>query len=296
MNHAPELSVCLPVYNAGAHLHPAIGSVLDQDYENFELIVVDDCSTEPTEDALAKFDDRRLRFVRNEQNLGLPANWNRCIELAGGEFIAIFHQDDLMLPGNLRRKVEMLRDNPSMGYVYSDIVTIDETGQTIGGHYIPQPDADLVMPGCQVFEMVAATGDPIACPAVIVRAECYRQFGLFDTRLPYATDLEMWLRIAAQRTVGFIAEPLVAHRIHQRQEGARFAGTGRDYQDVFRALSTVYSGELPAECKAHRRASYSTLARQSLPMARWKARQGELRAAVRYIQVALSSVSRAYLG
>lgn len=296
MSNAPELSVCIPVYNAGVYLKPAILSVLNQDCEGFELIIVDDNSTEPTEETLAEFDDPRLRFVRNDRNLGLPANWNRCIELAGGEYVAIFHQDDLMLPGNLRRKVEMLRNNPDMGYVYSDIVTIDEAGRTIGGHYIPQPVADLVMPGCQVFQMVAATGDPIACPTVIVRAACYRQLGMYDTQLPYATDLDMWLRIASQHTVGFVAEPLIAHRIHRRQEGARFAGTGRDYQDVFRALNKVYSETIPADCRAHRRDSYATLVKQSFTMARWKLRQRKLRYAARYIRITLSSAAKAYLG
>lgn len=292
----PEVSVCIPVYNAGRFLVPAICSVLGQDFGDFELIVVDDNSAEPTEEMIAAFEDQRLRFVRNEENLGLPGNWNRCIELAQGEFIAILHQDDLMRPGNLRRKTEMLRDNPDMGFVYSDIETIDETGQVIGGHYIPQPETDLVMPGHMVFQMVATTGDPIACPAVIVRAACYRDFGVYDTQLPYATDLEMWLRIASRRTVGFVADPLIAHRIHRRQEGARFAGTGRDYQDIFSALTKVYSEALPADCSAHRRASYRTLVKQSLPMARWKLRQGKVRYAVRYLQIAFSSAAKVYLG
>ncbi|MBN1920168.1 MAG: glycosyltransferase [Anaerolineae bacterium] len=290
MKNVPKVSVCIPVYNAGEYLKPAIASVLAQDYADFELLVVDDYSLECTELILESFSDQRLRFERNTTNLGLPANWNKSIELASGEYVTIFHQDDLMISGNLRRKVNLLDSHPEMGFVYSDIVTIDKSGEITGGHYIPQPESDLVMPGCRVFEMVAATGNPIACPSVIVRASCYEQLGAFDTRYPFATDLEMWLRIAGHYSVGYISKPLIAHRIHNSQEGARFRGTGQDYLDNYRVLRTVFARELSPDCATHARKSFKTLAIQSAAMARWKLRQGQLKKAWRYTLVALKSL------
>lgn len=295
MKVRPSLSVCIPVYNAGKYLEPAIESVLAQDYDDFELIVVDDNSKERTESTIEGFRDTRLRFMRNEENLGLPANWNRCIGLATGSYISIFHQDDLMLPSNLRKKIDVLNNNPEIGFVYSDIITIDDSGKIIGGHYIHQPDSDRIMPGSAVFEMASRAGNPIACPSVIVRAKCYEKLGVFDSHFPFATDLEMWLRIAGRYSIGYINEPLVAHRIHQSQEGARFRGTGRDYMDNYRVLNTVYSTSLPPNCANTASLAYKTLAAQSLAMARWRLRMGQPQNAWRYTLVALMSLTRAGL-
>jgi glycosyltransferase involved in cell wall biosynthesis len=295
MNHSTSsvsLSVCLPTYNPGEYLAPAVRSVLDQDFQALELLVLDDSSTTPVARLLGDFKDARLTVLRNEHNLGIPGNWNRCVQLARGKYIAIFHQDDLMLPGNLSQKVVLLDQNPTVGFVYSDVQCIDQAGQVTGGHHIPQPEQDLIMPGCKLFEMVALTGNPVACPSVIARSQCYQHLGLFSTLLPFATDLEMWLRIAAHYDVGFVAQPLIAQRKHAQQETARFSESGRDYLDVWRALSIVYSRQIPDECAKHRRMSYRTLASQALPMLRWKLRQGRIKPAFRYALVALLCVGK----
>lgn len=293
---SPLVSVCIPVYNPGVFLGHAITSVLEQLRDDLEVLVVDDCSSQPVEAIVAQFIDDRLRFFRNDRTLGLPGNWNRCIELARGQYVAIFHQDDVMRPSNLSRKVAMLNDHPQVGFVYSDIECIDEAGSVIGGHYIPQPNCDLIMPGSRLFEMVANTGDPIACPAVVVRSECYRRLGSFDPTLHFATDLEMWLRIAAHYQVGFIAAQLVAHRIHRSQEGARYRDTGRDYEEVLRALDLVFASDLPSECARFAVRSYRTLYRQSIAMARWELRQGKIEYGLRYASIALRSLSRICFG
>jgi glycosyltransferase involved in cell wall biosynthesis len=293
----PKVSVCIPVYNAGEYLRSAISSVLTQCFTDFELIIVDDCSTESTETIVAEFDDARLSFHRNSQNLGLVGNWNRCLELTRGEYITIFHQDDVMFPNNLNRQVAMLNETSTIGFVYPNIRRIDAAGQVIGGHWLPgltQPEADTILPGEAIFEAVAAYGNIIPCPAVVVRRECYERLGTFDARIPFATDLEMWMRIAANYDAGYLADPLVAHRVHPEQETAKFANTGRDYLDILHALNIVFSRKLPQTHLRHARRAYQTLRSQAISMARWKFRQGRVISALRYMSVASKASLRAY--
>lgn len=290
----PKVSVCIPVYNAGEFLRPAIAGVLAQNFKDFEFIIVDDCSTQPIEAVVAEFDDVRLSFHRNAHNLGLVGNWNRCLELARGEYITIFHQDDIMLPGNLAHKVAILEANPKVGFVYSNIRRIDESGQVIGGHWLPQPATDAILPGWAIFEMVAATGNPISCPSVVARKACYEHLGLFDPRLPFATDLEMWLRIAKHYDAGYLAQPLVAQRVHLGRETSRFQDTGRDYLDVLRALDIVSSQPLPSTHFRHVRKAYRTLSVQAIQQARWKFRKGKFTNGLRYLTVSIRSLSRTY--
>lgn len=287
-----QVSVCIPTYNGAAYIAEAVASVLNQTFTGFELIISDDNSTDNTLSVVESFPDDRLRVVRNHQRRGLVGNWNHCLELARGEFITLFHQDDVMRPENLAEKLALLRSHPGAGLVYSDIERIDAKSRVIGGHYVAQPDETTVMPGCRLFALAAAVGNPVACPTVMARAGCYREVGLFDERLEFAVDLEMWLRMAARYDVGFIARPLVAHRVHAAQEGGRYRDTGRDFEDVLRALDMVFSRELPDRCAETAFKAYQTLAAQARTMARWQARRGRIPAAARYLVVACRAAQR----
>lgn len=287
-----NVSVCIPVFNPGAYLSRAISSVLCQSYPDYELIIVDDGSTEPVASVVHQFDDTRIWYYQNAHNLGLVANWNRCIELSSGDYITIFHQDDLMNRENLASKVAVLDRHSDVGLVYSDITRINADDRFVGKHYIKQPDRDLVMTGATLFAMVAETGNPIACPAVMVRRACYRQLGGFDSRLPFATDLEMWLRIARSYAVAYVAQPLVSHRVHSKQETARFAGSGRDYHDILNALDIVFSSDLDAAYAVHSHQAYRTLASQAWAMMRWKLREYKWRTAGQYGMVAALAAAR----
>src|SRR5581483_3434627 len=122
----PLLSVCIPVYNGNQFLEAAIKSVLNQSFTDYELIIVDDCSAQDPQPIIKRFADRRIQFHRNAVRQGLVGNWNRCVELAGGQYICVFHQDDVMQPENLRRKIEVLQQHPAAGLAYSDARVVEE--------------------------------------------------------------------------------------------------------------------------------------------------------------------------
>lgn len=96
----PYVSVCIPTYNGGKYIRECIESILVQTYSDFEILIVDDKSSDETIEVVEEFAkrDKRIRIVRNQQNLGLVKNWNRCVELSEGEWIKFLFQDDLLAP------------------------------------------------------------------------------------------------------------------------------------------------------------------------------------------------------
>lgn len=287
-----HISVCIPTYNGARYLADALRSVLAQTYDDFELIVCDDASTDETVKVAASFRDERLRVVINPSRLGLVGNWNRCLELTGGEYIVLFHQDDLMYPENLRQKADLLSRQPDAAFVHSDIDCIDESGRVIGGHWASQPSRSTVMAGEAFYSAVAGGVNPVACPAVMIRRACLSEVGNFNDRFPFVVDLAMWLQLAARYDVGYVAQKLIAHRLHNQQEGSRYRNTGRDALDILRLLDYTRATHLSAAHRRHIEGAYLALSRQSAGMARWQVKSGHVGPAARYLRVALLARAR----
>ncbi len=284
-NRPPKLSVCIPVFNPGPYLSLALNSVLTQDYDDFEVIVVDDCSTQPLGMPTVEGASHRFALYRNQHNLGLVENWNQCLRLPRGEYIALFHQDDIMLASNLAAKADLLDLCGSVGLVHSDVFTIDDKGSIIGGHWATQPSNDRVRSGILAYEYLATHGNHISCPSVVARAECYRTLGGFDPRLPFTCDLEMWMRIATSYDIGYIDSPLVASRSHPAQATQRYSGWGHDVQEVRRALRIALVEHAPAGVSPTlRQDAKRNLINWAWAMGRWKLRQGHWRAALGYFE------------
>ena len=132
-SHGPRVSVCIPVRNGADYIAECLESVLAQTFGDFELLVVDNCSTDDTETIVRRYTDRRLRYIRNAKNLGLVGNANRCLQLASSEYVGLFHHDDVMLPENLARKVSVLDAHPGVGFVHSNVLLIDQKGRRLAG-------------------------------------------------------------------------------------------------------------------------------------------------------------------
>jgi hypothetical protein len=222
----PRLSVCIPTYNGAAYLAEAMKSVLDQSLSDFELIVVDDASTDATVEIARSFEDPRIRHVGHRVNRGLVGNWNRCLELARGTYVCIFHQDDIMMPDNLVAKVSFLDRSPGVGFAHSNVLQIGPGGELLSDSWWPKPAPDDAgrQPGTAVLDRLLTGGNAICAPSVVLRRDCVDALGPFDGRLPYTADWEMWMRAAVFFDVGYLIEPLVKYRRHQGNETLRFIG------------------------------------------------------------------------
>lgn len=256
----------MPVYNGGAYLVESIASVLTQTYQDFCLIVSDDCSYDNTEDIAHSFCDPRLCVVRNPQNLGLVGNFNQCLTLAKSEYIYLWHQDDVMMPENLQRKVDVLDNLSKVGFVHSNSHLIDGEGNTLQEFWSEESKYDYVLPGLEFFHSLISGSCTVCCPSVLARTECYKRLGGFHSELPLACDYEMWMRISLYYDVACLGTPLIKYRWHTASEGQRFYGTLRELEQNLLAKMLVLKGHAQRvpSVKKMRRAARNAIAPMAL--------------------------------
>ncbi len=280
------VSVCLPTYNSGSFIGNAIESVLSQTFTDFELVISDDNSVDGTQEFIQQVRDPRVRPFANGRRIGLVANWNRCLQLAEGEYVTMFGHDDVMLPDHLARSVCMLEAHPHLGFVFSNVEYIDEAGQIIAGHWTSSelPIEDKVWAGDKFFQTVLRVGNLVTAPTVLMRREWIARLGGFDPRLTYTLDFEMWLRLALHADVGYIAEPLVHLRRHHGQATTRFVSHGGDVEQVWRALQIVFTEQRQyiQQPSAMFNVGLSHLVWWSRMQAWWALRELRIRAAATY--------------
>ena len=217
-----RVNICVPTYNGAAFLTEAISSVLGQTFGDFELLIVDDRSTDTTLDIAHSFADPRVRVYQNDRQLGIPGNWNRSLSLAHGEYLCIFHQDDVMLPENLARKVEMLAADPTIAFVHSAVeFLVEAAAPNPPIDWIDSAVDDCVIAGKTYFYQLLFR-NRICAPAVVMRRAHLLKVGQFDERLGFACDYVMWMKLCAEGNVGFISQPLLLYRWHQQNASHAF--------------------------------------------------------------------------
>jgi glycosyltransferase involved in cell wall biosynthesis len=242
----PKVSVCMPVYNGGDYIAESIESVLSQTYEDFDLIVSDNCSTDNTEEIVRSFNDSRVNYFRNTKNLGQTGNVNRCLELAGGEYVCILHHDDIMLRDNLELKVRLLDEHPEVGFVHSNILLIDTHGKVIAENIWSEDSRrDYIEDGFSVFTRYLdylPYGASIFIGAVVARKKCYDHLGGYNAEIPNCDDSEMWMRMMLFYKVACIGKPLVQYRVHSASASSSWGPyTSISYlKEHYRAAEIVF--------------------------------------------------------
>jgi hypothetical protein len=237
------ISVGIPTCNPGRYLTPALDSVLSQVGVDLDVWIVDDASEEALAPLVQATADPRLHFHRNGRRLGLPANWNRCLEFASSPYVIIFHQDDVLLPGGLAAEAEILDQNAGVGMVFSDIEVVDPAGCVVGGHWSRAlPKEDTIFEGRSFISLMLGEANLVPCPTVLARTEVYHRMGVFDTRLGYAPDFEMWLRIATEWDVAYRTRPTVQLRRHIGQESRHYMGRPAEIDEMSHAVHIFFQG------------------------------------------------------
>lgn len=215
--NSPKVSICVPTFNGGDYLRQAIDSVLEQDYQDFEIVIVDNCSTDQTAavvDSLLSKAGGRVRFYKNDRNIGLAGNLNKCLEYARGMYIKFLCVDDILLPGCLEQMVAGLDTYPTVTVVCSGRLATNEAGKTTGlRRYASR---SLIVRGRKAITRCLFGGNFIGEPtAVMFRkrdlASCFRD------DLPQLMDMEMWFRLLEQGDLLSIEKPLCAIRTHDAQ-------------------------------------------------------------------------------
>jgi glycosyltransferase involved in cell wall biosynthesis len=211
----PKVSVCIPTYNKARYLANAIESVLAQTFTGFELIVIDDASTDETAQVLRQFADPRLRVEVNPANLGFARNFVRCLQLARAGYVMIFHDDDCMLPRLLEREVEVLDRDPHVVLVHAAAQLIDEAGCA---YSVPPQQWPSETAGADFVRRYWSSADSgVTMSSVLLRRSVAERLGGFNTELKSTLDADLWQRMAFEGEVAFLDEVLISNRIHGGQ-------------------------------------------------------------------------------
>jgi glycosyltransferase involved in cell wall biosynthesis len=247
-----EVSVILPIHNGEAYLGEAIASVLAQEACDFELLVLDDDSSDRSSRIALAFGDPRLRYSRNPTHLGLFRTLNRGFVEARAPLVRLWAQDDRMVPGSLARFQEFARTHPTASLIYSDFHVIGPDGVRTGAEaaYVGQrertPDlADSARSAVLFWSHGCLPGN---ISTVMVRRSAWEEVGGFQEGKQQAPDYDMWVRLSERADVGFIRDKVVEVRAHEGQlsrVGQRRMTTIEEELPVIKALEARLAKWLP---------------------------------------------------
>ena len=201
------VSVVVPTYNAGRYVGEAIESVLRQTYKNFELIVIDDGSTDNTEEVVKRY-GKQVRYIK-QKNSGIAEARNRGIHAARGELISFLDADDVFLKHKLERQVRYMSDHPDCAMVYGNYSMMDEDGTLIHEDMFAHMGVSC-RSGMVLKELLLRCF--IWTCTVVVKEEVFQKLGFFDSKFVSGQDYDMWMRIAAAYKTGCVSEPLSVYR------------------------------------------------------------------------------------
>lgn len=208
---SPLISVCIPVLNGENYIRESINSVLRQTEKNFELIVVDNCSTDHTVEIVASYNDPRINLVKNTSNIGSIRNFNRCTELSRGEFFMLLPHDDILMPTMLETFSKPLIEDHKVGLAYSSYYIINENGEKT--HLRMAAPEDKVMNSDEAIKEFILNGNPVQC--AMVRKELFSSLGTFNPDYFVMCDIDLWCRIAlAGNKVAYFRTPQNCLRVH----------------------------------------------------------------------------------
>jgi len=217
----PLVSVCIPTYNSALYLKESLESIIHQTYDNLEIIVSDNASEDNTESIVKSYNSHsEIYFYKNLTNIGCYNNYNKCISLVKGEFIAIYHSDDIYDEGIVEKEVNFLEDNPCAGAVFTLGKIIGDSGRIIGKNDLPSMLSNMnIFDFQEIFCALLKYGNSfLICPTFMARRKIFKEIGLFnEKKFNTSADLEMWLRISKKYPIGIINEKLINRRLSWSQ-------------------------------------------------------------------------------
>ena len=228
----PQITVAIPVYNGEGYVHLAIQSVLDQTYSDFELLIVDNCSTDGTLEVVKAFSDPRIRLHVNSSNLGMVGNWNRSVELATGEYIKFLSHDDLLDTTCLEEQIAgfMRHKQENIGIVTCKKKVINKDGKKVMPGFGLRGQSRTISGSVAIRKSIRSGRNIIGEPSVVlINTSVLKASGPFE--LPeFTPDIKMWFKILQKKDLYFIDKTLASYRISEqstsssvsKSQGAQF--------------------------------------------------------------------------
>ncbi len=213
-----SVDVFVPCYRYGHFLRECVESILAQEV-NVRVLIIDDASPDNTAEVAAELakEDSRVSFLKHKANLGHIATYNEGIEWASADFMLLLSADDYLLPGSLSRAVNLMNGHPEVGFVFGEaIVQFEEETSPKHEPKIPkygEVEIERILKGIEFIEL-AGPSNIVHTPTAVVRTELQKRVGGYHPDLPHSGDQEMWLRLAAYASVGFLSVKQAVYRRH----------------------------------------------------------------------------------
>jgi glycosyltransferase involved in cell wall biosynthesis len=205
MSKLSEISVLMPVFNAERYLKLAIDSILNQTFQDFEFVIINDGSTDSSEEIILSYNDSRIKYHKNAENIGLIATLNKGIDLCNGRFVARMDADDISLPERLQKQWDFLNKRPEIVMVGSDVEMIDMQNQRI---------KDVQYCPAYLLKTQLFFSNTFAHPSILIRKDILSEFA-YNADYIYAEDYFLWSQIAFKYPVANLPEILIKYRVHQ---------------------------------------------------------------------------------
>jgi glycosyltransferase involved in cell wall biosynthesis len=224
-SRSPTVSVCIAAYNAADTIGEVLDSVWSQTFDDFEVVVVDDSSTDATPALLARQTDPRLRVLRNPRNLGVAATWNRCLQHARGELIKFLESDDTFYPGCVASMMELIGERQSVGMVFCRRSLLFDPNndyqrrwtELYGDVASRFGRLDAINHGPELFRRWFDVGFTFNCVGeplvVMIRRDVFERAGGFNPHIRQRSDLDLWARATLFCDVGFVSDELGRYRV-----------------------------------------------------------------------------------
>ncbi len=227
----PLVSIIIPAYNSEAYISQTIESVMGQTYKNWELLIIDDGSTDKTSEVIKTFlQEKKIRYI-HQSNAGVSAARNRGIEHAGGDYIAFLDSDDFWLPENLSKKVAVLNDT-SIDWTFSNIFHADESLHITG--MAPRGSDVSILDQCLLWKTAPV---PNPCSNVLAKRKCFLQGLRFDTRFSTAADQDFIFYLAKDFSGKLIHDNLLIYRVLPNSMSRNLMALERDHLAVYKKAS-----------------------------------------------------------
>jgi glycosyltransferase involved in cell wall biosynthesis len=253
----PTVSVIVPNYNHARFLRKRVESVLGQTYQDFELILLDDCSTDGSREILCEYKgDGRVRIEFNDSNSGTPfKQWNKGVRMARGRHVWIAESDDYADQRFLERLVPVLEENAEVNFVYCRSWSVDEDDEKHGfaDAYLDHWDArhwksNFLVDGREECARFFVVADPVPnTSSVLFRKDIYERVGRADESFRVSSDYRIWAAMALEGKIAYVSEPLNYYRTHKENVRTRAEAGGLLLAEYFSAMRSVVIRVSPAD-------------------------------------------------
>lgn len=211
----PKVSICIPIYNAEKFIHETIASVLAQTYQDFEIIITDNCSTDGSATIIQSFNDPRIRYHKNDSNIGAEGNWNKVLTLANGSYVKLLCADDVIYPTCLEEQVAVLdnKENADVVLVTTHKDVINQDGKLVMTRKYPGKKGHINGLAALRKSLRRGTnilGEPVAG---LFRREILQKSGYYNGDNLYMIDIDLWSRMLKFGDLYVIDKVLYAFRI-----------------------------------------------------------------------------------